>query len=134
MQRERFIYEGFRKKQSRFVPLHHQPQGSVRNRKIVNQDSQYRKQMKPVVFRIKKKKSKRNRLDKVGNAPASSTQDADSKTGTYLAILQNIQNCRHFLNASTRIGHQIRSCHFLLNPSNVSFTIFVHSAIRLCIC
>jgi len=134
MQRERFIYEGFRKKQSRSMPLHHQPQGSARNRKIVTQDSQYRKRMKSIVFRIKRKKSKRNRLDKVGNAPASSTQDTDSNTSTYLAILQNIKNCRQFLKASTRIGHQIRSCPLLLNPSNESFTIFVHSAIRRCIC
>jgi len=32
MQRERFIFEGFRKKQSRSVTLQHQPQGSVRNK------------------------------------------------------------------------------------------------------
>jgi len=42
--------------------------------------------MKSVVFRIKRKKSKRNRLHKVGNSPASSTQDTDSNTGTYLAL------------------------------------------------
>jgi hypothetical protein len=87
MQRERFINEGFRKKQSRSVPLYHQPQGSARNKKSVNQDSQYRKQMKSVVSRIKRKTSKRNRLDKVGNAPASSTQDTDSYTGIYMSIL-----------------------------------------------
>jgi len=59
----------------------------VREKKSVNQDSQYRKQMKSVVSRIKRKKSTRNSLDKVGNSPASSTQDTDSNTGTHLAIL-----------------------------------------------
>jgi len=59
----------------------------VREKKSVNQDSQYRKQMKSAVSRIKRKRSKRNSLEKVGNSPAPSTQDTDSNTGANLAIL-----------------------------------------------
>jgi len=59
----------------------------VRKKKSVNQDSQYRKQVKFVVSRIKRKKSRRKSLEKVGNPPAPSTQNTDSNTGTYLAIL-----------------------------------------------
>jgi hypothetical protein len=43
--------------------------------------------MKSAVSRIKRKRSKRNSLEKVGNSPAPSTQDTDSNTGANLAIL-----------------------------------------------
>jgi len=86
MQRERFIYERFEKNIQGLCHSTISLKG-VREKKSMNQDSQYRKQMKYVVSRIKRKKSKRNSLEKVGKSPASSTQDTDSNTGTHLAIL-----------------------------------------------
>lgn len=77
-------------------------------------------------FPDKEKKSNRNRLDKVGNAPASSTQDTDSNTGIYLALFTEYSK----LPSVPKGQYQDRTSNQGTPPPFKSFQCIVHYTFR----